>query len=142
MSVCLKDYEYKIRVISADEQEAVELKESVKALEPYQLYVLIEAKMCSNMLQKLRNSQKESFVVNQNLICLAEGKTVAASSEEINNQIPMDFDSDESNKKLLFVSRKQYCHCGWINSCLKNWGPTMLQNIQDMNIILTWTKTS
>ena len=44
MSVCLKGYEYKIRVISADEQEAVELKESVKALEPYQLYVLIEAK--------------------------------------------------------------------------------------------------
>lgn len=56
MSVCLKGYEYKIRVISADEQEAVELKESVKALEPYQLYVLIEAKMCSNRLLKSRNS--------------------------------------------------------------------------------------
>ena len=86
MSVCLKGYEYKIRVISADEQEAVELKESVKALEPYQLYVLIEAKNVLEHVTKVEKfTKKRVFVVNQNLICLAEGKTVAASSEEISN---------------------------------------------------------
>ena len=53
MSVCLKGYEYKIRVISADEQEAVELKESVKALKLYQLYVLIEAK---NVLEQVADA--------------------------------------------------------------------------------------
>lgn len=47
MSVCLKGYEYKIRVISADEQEAVELNENINALKAYQLYVLIEAKKCA-----------------------------------------------------------------------------------------------
>lgn len=66
MSVCLKGYEYKIRVISADEQEAVELKESVKALEPYQLYVLIEAKNVLEHATKVEKfTKKRVFVVNQ-----------------------------------------------------------------------------
>ena len=34
MSACLKGYEYKVRVISADEQEAIELNESINALKP------------------------------------------------------------------------------------------------------------
>lgn len=108
MSVCLKGYEYKIRVISADEQEAVELKESVKALKLYQLYVLIEAKNVLEQVVKVEKfTNKRVFVVNQNLICLAEGKYVnAASSEGINNQISKDIDSGESNKKVAFRKSK------------------------------------
>ena len=108
MSVCLKGYEYKIRVISADEQEAVELKESVKALEPYQLYVLIEAKNVLEQVVKVEKFiNKRVFVVNQNLICLAEGKYVnAASSEGVNDQISKDIDSGESNKKVAFRKSK------------------------------------
>lgn len=67
MSVCLKGYEYKIRVISADEQEAVELKESVKALKLYQLYVLIEAKNVLEQVVKVEKfTNKRVFVVNLN----------------------------------------------------------------------------
>lgn len=108
MSVCLKGYEYKIRVISADEQEAVELKESVKALKLYQLYVLIEAKNVLEQVVKVEKfTNKRVFVVNQNLICLAEGKYVnAASLEGINNQISKDIDSGESNKKVAFRKSK------------------------------------
>lgn len=62
MSACLKGYEYKVRVISADEQEAIELNESINALKPYQLYVLIEAKKCVRTGCKSREIHKqESF---------------------------------------------------------------------------------
>ena len=67
MSVCLKGYEYKIRVISADEQEAVELKESVKALEPYQLYVLIEAKNVLEHVTKVEKFTKTLIPQHYNL---------------------------------------------------------------------------
>ena len=55
MSACLKGYEYKVRVISADEQEAIELNESINALKPYRLYVLIEAK---NVLEQVAKVEK------------------------------------------------------------------------------------
>lgn len=108
MSVCLKDYEYKIRVISADEQEAIELNESVDALKPYQLYVLIEAKNVFEQVAKVEKfTNKRVFVVNQNLICLAEGANDdATSSEGTNNKISKHFNIDESNKKVVFRKSK------------------------------------
>ena len=67
MSACLKGYEYKVRVISADEQEAIELSESINALKPYQLYVLIEAKNVLEQVAKVEKfTNKRVFVVNQN----------------------------------------------------------------------------
>lgn len=108
MSVCLKGYEYKIRVISADEQEAVELNENINALKAYQLYVLIEAKNVLEQVTKVEKfTNKRVFAINQNMICLAEGENVdAASSKEINNQIFKHFNIDESNKKVAFRKSK------------------------------------
>lgn len=108
MSVCLKDYEYKVRVISADEQDAIELNESINALKPYQLYVLIEAKNVLEQVAKIEKfTNKRVFVINQNLICLAEGENVEAASSEIrNNQVSKHFDIAESNKKVAFRKSK------------------------------------
>lgn len=108
MSVCLKGYEYKIRVISADEQEAVELNENINALKAYQLYVLIEAKNVLEQVTKVEKfTNKRVFAINQNMICLAEGENVdAASSKGINNQIFKHFNIDESNKKVAFRKSK------------------------------------
>ena len=119
MSVCLKGYKYKVRVISADEQEAIELNESINALKPYQLYVLIEAKNVLEQVAKVEKfTNKRVFVVNQNLICLAEGENVeAASSEETNNQISTHFDIDESNKIVAFRKSKTVLPL-WLDKCL------------------------
>ena len=108
MSVCLKGYEYKIRVISADEQEAIELNESINALKPYQLYALIEAKNVLEQVAKVEKfTNKRVFVVNQNLICLAEGENIGAvNSEGTSNQISKHLDIDESNKRVAFRKSK------------------------------------
>lgn len=108
MSVCLKGYEYKVRVISADEQEAIELNESINALKPYRLYVLIEAKNVLEQVAKVEKfTNKRVFVVNQNLICLAEGENIGAvNSEGTSNQISMNLDIDESNKRVAFRKSK------------------------------------
>ena len=108
MSACLKGYEYKVRVISADEQEAIELNESINALKPYQLYVLIEAKNVLEQVAKVEKfTNKRVFVVNQNLICLAEGENIGAvNSEGTSNQISKHLDIDESNKRVAFRKSK------------------------------------
>ena len=100
--------------------------------------MLIEAKNVFEQVAKVEKfTNKRVFVVNQNLICLAEGTNdEATTSEGTNNKISKHFNIDESNKKLFSVSRKLYCHCGWTNICLKNWVPSMLQSIQGMSIIL------
>ena len=108
MSACLKGYEYKVRVISADEQEAIKLNESINALKPYQLYVLIEAKNVLEQVAKVEKfTNKRVFVVNQNLICLAEGENIGAvNSEGTSNQISKHLDIDESNKRVAFRKSK------------------------------------
>ena len=108
MSACLKGYEYKVRVISADEQEAIELNESINALKPYQLYALIEAKNVLEQVAKVEKfTNKRVFVVNQNLICLAEGENIGAvNSEGTSNQISKHLDIDESNKRVAFRKSK------------------------------------
>lgn len=108
MGVVLKGYEFKVRVISAGEQEAIELRESINALKSYQLYVLIEANKIFEQVTKIEKfTNKSVFVVNQNLICLAEKEIVNATSiEETSNQTSKQFDIGESNKKVTFRKSK------------------------------------
>ena len=104
MGVCLKDYEFKVRVISSDEQETLELRESINAQNSYQLYALIEGNKIFEQATKIESfTGKSVFVVNQNLICLTEGENVNATSfERPIHQIS----KRESNEKVTFRKSK------------------------------------
>lgn len=108
MCVVLKGYEFNIRVVSAEEQEAIGLRESINALKSYQLYVLIESQNIFEQVAKIEKfTSKSVFVVNKNLICLAEGECFNdASFDGTNNQISKHLDVDGSNKKVSFRKSK------------------------------------
>lgn len=108
MSVVLKGYEYKVKVISADDPEVIELKSCINALKTFKLYVLIEANNIYEQVAKIEKfTNKRVFVVNKNLICLDEGENVNATTFECtNSQISKLYNIDQSNKKVSFRKSK------------------------------------
>lgn len=108
MSVVLKGYEYKAKVISAEDPEVIELKSCINALKAFKLYVLIEAKNIYEQVAKVEKfTNKSVFVVNKNLICLVEGENVNATHlEGTNNQISKLYNIGQSNKKVSFRKSK------------------------------------
>lgn len=105
LGAILRGFEYNVKVISANEQEAIALKERISTLELSQFYVLIEAKNISEQVARISKfTNKNIFVINSNLICWAEGECVAiSSSEDQSIQVPEQFDTD---KKVVFRKSK------------------------------------
>ena len=106
MGVVLKGYEYKVKVVSADEQEAVELNAHISTLKSSQYYILVEAENISEQVARIAKFiDKNIFVVDSNLICWTVGEYAAASSLK-DTEVHVSKPNNSENQQVVFRKSK------------------------------------